>query len=39
MFSGKFMKGNLSVLSDMALYYTKYIYIYVHNFDKGLAWE
>ena len=41
MFSGKFMKGNLSVLSDMALYYTIYIYIYiyVHNFDKGLAWE
>ena len=30
MFSGKFMKGNLSVLSDMALYYTKYIYIYIY---------
>ena len=24
MFSGKFIKGNLSIVSDMALYYAQY---------------
>ena len=37
MFLGKFIKGNLSVVSDMALYYTQYKHIY--NLDEGLAWE
>ena len=37
MFSGKFINGNLSTMSDMALYYTQYKYI--HNFDEPLAWE
>ena len=37
MFSGKFFKGNLSVLSDMALYYTQYKHIY--NLDWGYTWE
>ena len=35
MFLGKFIKGNLSVVSDMALYYTHYKHI--HNLDEGLA--
>ena len=33
----KSMKGNLSVVSDMNLYYTQFKHI--HNLDKGLAWE
>ena len=37
MFSGKFTEGNLSVVSDMALYYTQYKHI--HNLEEGLAWE
>ena len=37
MFSGKFMKGNLSVVSDMALYCTQFKRIY--NLDEVLAWE
>ena len=37
MFSGKFIKVNLSVVSDMALYYTQYKDI--HNLEEGLAWE
>ena len=37
MFCGKSMKGNLSVVSDMDLYYTQFKHI--HNSDKGLAWE
>ena len=37
MFSGNFMKENLSVVSDMALYYTQFKQI--HNLDEGLACE
>ena len=37
MFSGKFIKGNLSVVSGMALHYTQYKHF--HNFDDCLAWE
>ena len=37
MFSGKFIKGKLSVVSDMALCYTQYKHI--HNLDEELAWE
>ena len=38
MFSGKFIKRNLSVLvSDMALSYAQYKDI--HDVDEGLAWE
>ena len=37
MFSGKSAKGNLSVESDMALYYTQFKH--THNLDEGLAWE
>ena len=37
MFSGKFVEGNLSVVSNMTLYYTQYKHI--HNLDEGLAWE
>ena len=37
MFFGKFIKGILSVASDMALCHTQYKHIY--NLDEGLAWE
>ena len=37
MFCGKFIERNLSVASDMAVYYTQYKHI--HNLDESLPWE
>ena len=37
MLSGNFIKGNLSVVNDVALYYTQYKD--THNLDEGLAGE
>ena len=37
MLSGNFIKGNLSVVYDVALYYTQYKD--THNLDEGLAEE
>ena len=37
MFSGKSIKGKLSVVSDKSLYYTHNANI--HNLDQGFAWE
>ena len=37
MFSGKFIRGKLIVVSGMALYYAQYKKI--HSFDKTLLWN
>ena len=37
MFDGKIIEENLSVVSDVSLYYTQYKHI--HNLDEGLASE